>query len=248
MDAKEASIYQAIIFLGLIVLFLNLVFIFSSMWLQRKFRLKHKERNEAEVSSMETERMRIAADLHDDAGPLIYSLQRKLEDLSEGAKYDYATIEVCRTEIQQLGGKLRDISRRLVPLSLERKGLLYAVEELIVETCSNYDIKIDFRRDEIPPFDKITETHIFRILQEIIHNTIKHSSAKRLVIEMSSRGLYFVIRTADNGKGFDLQYMQDDLLKSGIKNIKARVDFLNGSYHLDSSKGCSWEIKFKTGG
>ncbi|MBC7934557.1 MAG: hypothetical protein H7Y86_04240 [Rhizobacter sp.] len=247
MDAPETKIYYAIMACGLVVVLLTIIFVCSSVWLQRRFQIKNQLKSEAEVSSMENERKRIAADLHDEAGPLIYSMQKKFEYAKGVDESSEGLLSEGREQLMLLNQKIKEISKNLVPLSLDRKGLMYSIKELVTETVTNNDLDIKLSSCTLPELTKNEETHLFRILQEILFNTLKHSKASHLVIEITTDSRFLVLRTSDNGLGFSKTALKKRDHGAGIDNIMTRARFLNGSAFFTSFSGCKWEIKVSPG-
>lgn len=243
MDATETPIYHAVIACGIVILIFTIVFVSNSIWLQRKFQAKRRLRIEAEVVSMEKERTRIAADLHDEAGPLIYSVKRKIEDALLGDENSSRLLNEGQQHLRMLSEQLHAISKAMIPLSLERKGLLYSLQELVLEKSIENDIEIQLQCSTLPVLSKNAQTHIYRIVQEIIHNTVKHAAASKLIIEFERESHQLYLRTSDNGKGFDVERLRSLPGGLGIGNIQMRALFLNGSAIVRSVNGCQWEIK-----
>lgn len=245
MDAHETPIYHAVIACGIIILLINGVFVFSSIWMQRRFKAKKRLKAEAEIVRMEKERASIAADLHDAAGPLIYSVNRKFEDAIGADEKSKLLLAEGQQLLVVLSEQLNAISKAMGPLSLERKGLLYSLEELVFEKGHEHNLKILLRCKVMPKLDIKAETHIYRIIQEIVHNTIKHAGATRLIIEFEKKGEQLIIRTSDNGKGCDLEKISALQPGLGMGNIETRASFLNGTAIMRSVRGCQWEIRLE---
>ncbi|MFT3982223.1 MAG: hypothetical protein QM687_17265 [Ferruginibacter sp.] len=242
MHSFEAPIYHAVIVCGSIILFFTCIYIGSSVWLQRSFRQKRKKRMEEEIIRIENERCRIAADLHDEAGPIIYSIRRRIEDARAADEESMLLLKEGNEKLLLLGRQLEAISKGLIPLSLEKKGLLYSLNELVLERTVESDLKIELLYDHLPALEKTAEVHIYRIVLEIISNTIKHAGADLLVIDMHYSHRQLILRTADNGKGFDVTRQYPGL---GMGNIHYRAMFLNGTAFVDGTHGCRWEIKLQ---
>ncbi len=247
MDTTETPVYYVLIACGLIILLFTLVFASSSIWLQRKLWRKIRLKLEASMNRMEKERARIAADLHDEATPLIYSVRRKIEDSVGADERSRQMLGMGREQLVVLEEQLQLISRSMVSLSLQRKGLLYSLQELVLEKRMLDNVDIELRSEELPALTKNEETHIYRIVQEIIHNTIKHAAASRLVISFDYEKPVLAIRSADNGIGFDVEAGSLPEQGLGIGNIINRAMFLHGTARVQAVNGCQWEILLKVG-
>ncbi len=242
MDATETGIYHAIIMCGIILLLFAVLFVGNSIWLRRKFQESERAKLEAEVITLENERRRIAAEIHDDVRSDIYNVITQL-GLVKPSEASYQTIlDKCHTEMRRLDDKLEHISSGLIPLDLRRKGLRYCLDALFTNTITSNDLDIQFETVDLPAMSEHAQLHIFRILQEIVFNTVKHSGANKLmvVIDAVKQSARLRIRTSDDGRGFDNG--QATKPGFGLENIKSRVQFLKGEAHVDGEQGCRWHI------
>jgi signal transduction histidine kinase len=136
----------------------------------------------------------------------------------------------------------------LYPVSLENYGLESSLEELIEQINYSNQIRIIFinevenLNEEISKNDKI---HIFRIIKEIINNTIKHSNSNILSIRFTKINDFIRIETIDQGIGYDKNHLNYNQLGHGIKNIINRVELINGTICLESdiNKGVQYTIE-----
>ena len=244
MDATENGIYYSIIICGLFLVLFVIVFIGSSTWLQRKFQKSQQLRLEAEVNAMERERMRMAKDLHDDIGPGIYSLLRGIENIQGHSEKELRHLHICTQQLHNLDKKIQQVTRNLAPVNLKEKGLFYCLEELFINTQMQYGIAIDYHLNDLPPMNHSAETHIFRIMQEVVFNTVKHSGASRLtvMIQEVSNG-HISIQTADDGIGKTTAHKPAG---HGLENIKSRAIFLGGTAEMDTTHGFKWNIQINS--
>jgi signal transduction histidine kinase len=124
----------------------------------------------------------------------------------------------------------------MIPNALIKSGLVAAVRDF-VNRMGNEKLKINLvvlGLDE--RLNSNAETVIFRVLQELISNIIKHAQANEITIQLIREKNEFTLMVEDNGKGFDLEKAgsQDGI---GLKNIRSRVEYLNGSVSFDSAPG-----------
>lgn len=128
----------------------------------------------------------------------------------------------------------RKIAHDLLPPILDKFGLKPALQELFEEYTKNTDIDIESNIEELSRLSKTNQLHIFRVIQELINNSIRHGKANELVIYMEQNATGFILRYQDNGKGF---IVKDVKQKPGIglQNIKSRVKILNGELKVDST-------------
>jgi signal transduction histidine kinase len=244
MDTTETTIYNAVILASFISGIFALIFLGISLWTQRKHQEKNRQQVASEVMALEADRRRVSADLHDDLGPLMFAIRRKLENVKTADDESMEKIREALSYLGKLNLNMRIISRGLMPLSLQEKGLTYALQEYITQINFETNLQINCCVDALPLLTGAQETHVYRILQEIIQNTIKHAGASMLRLHIRNEKGQLHIATADDGRGFD--YKKVSLLKSGsgLVNIKNRVHFLKGRMNIFSQAGlgCKYEI------
>ena len=246
------------IFLAIIVMasILILFFYFS----RKKIIQKELEKRDLEIAyqkdllksiliTQEVERKRIAQDLHDDISSKlnIVSLNSQLlksDNLTENEILDISN------NIINLTAKALDNSRRiahdLLPPVFEKFGLEAAINELCLEISTTKSIKIDFKNSinfDLEQNDK--HLHVFRILQELINNSLKHGKSTNISINLIERNGIKNLKYADNGIGFDINN-QKNKVGLGMKNIESRIDFLGGilKFSSEKGKGASFEFGF----
>jgi len=232
---------QKNIAIGLAILFLILSL---SSWLIYRQRQKRKDqellvlKNEAQINSLESliegeekERFRIAKELHDGVNGDLSAIKHKLNTL---IKLNNKTIEEAVVMIDKSCEQVRAISHNLVPPALENFDLQTAASDYCTNMNNIHEPKITFSYlgDDIE-LPKIVEINIFRIIQELVTNSIKHASAKKIDVQLSLRGNDLQLAVEDNGNGFDV--LDTTLDGIGMSNIKHRVSFLNGEIDMTSN-------------
>jgi signal transduction histidine kinase len=129
---------------------------------------------------------------------------------------------------------MREISYNLLPSSLERKGLVEAVREFIghLHSASPVRIQLHCWKEIVIPKEK--EIHVFRMVQEIVHNTIKHSGARHLHIGISHESNRLLVMTKDDGHGFDAQKVRESSEGLGLRSLESRAEILRGVLTIES--------------
>lgn len=210
---------------------------------QKELELKHKEDLlYSTIQVQEEERRRIARDLHDDIGTklnVIFLNLHRLRKIDKITQKGEATID----EINQLIGTTIDTTRRishnLLPPTLEDFGLVEAIKEL----CENFEksgaVKVDFDlyENQRPIPDKMVELNIYRVLQELIKNSIKHGEASNINIRMSLGQEKVRLEYQDNGKGFDMKSIKTSKKGLGMKSIESRMQMINANLNVQSRVG-----------
>lgn len=185
------------------------------------------------INVEEAERKRVARDLHDSIGSKLSAL--KIIFANTQNKNDYNDSRI-NTILETSIAELRQISYNLVPESLLKLGLEKALGDLCF-TLRSDTVSIEFHSYEIDnSMPLTTQTNIFRIVQELLNNALKHSKATQILVSCSQNGNRFYISIEDNGVGFDISGIEENQ-GLGIKNIKSRIELLHGSLDCESSSG-----------
>ena len=181
------------------------------------------------------ERKRIAQDLHDSVGGSIALARNKLETLLQSAKEEPKEIEGFLETLSKTGEQIRQISHNMMPGELVKFGLVSAVQT-IIDQIDNQSLETNLYVHNLEErIDQTKEIHLFRIIQEIIQNTLKHAKASQLNIYLNKFPKYLSVMVEDNGIGFISG--QDSNSGIGLNNIKNRVAYLKGKLNIDSSNG-----------
>jgi PAS domain S-box-containing protein len=190
------------------------------------------------IETQEEERKRISRDLHDGVGQSLAAIGLHLENLKTdynkniGVEY---RIDSIFKMLKETVIELRRVCFNTLPYVLYEYGLVKAVKELQTNIVSE-SFTITFHHSlDFPILTKSLEISIFRIIQEFVNNSIKHSSAKDVFIELSNNQESIFVSLKDNGLGFEI----DDIEKykgSGLKNIQNRIDSFKGKIKMSSIK------------
>lgn len=194
--------------------------------------------------TQENERKRISEALHDSVSQLLYGIKLKLQDYKKSDKEAVVFSELNKL-IDQAVKETRDISFELAPSILNDFGLSIAIEEMTRRLNSNklkITAKISGFKDRL---NLNRELSVFRIVQELINNVLKHSKASLLTVELHRKNKNLLINVKDNGQGFDEKDL--NVAGSGLYSIKNRLDLLNGNMEIESSPetGTSVRIIFR---
>ncbi len=193
----------------------------------------------------EQERKRIANDLHDSLGPMLSTVKLYMHGIAVSNDADKQSLSKASGYIDETINNLREISYNLLPSSLNRNDLVIVVREYISRITSHHLLKIKFEAAQNVTIQKKIEIHLFRIIQEIVHNTIKHADATvlKLLITGQSDGLFLI--SEDNGKGFDLNGTREGAGGLGLKSIENRCEMIDATLKIITAKneGCKIIIK-----
>lgn len=225
------------IILGSLILLLLGVAIFylSNQKLKRQ---AERKRISAVLQSEETERTRIARDLHDGLGQLLSSARINAAALDGSVEEeDEPILGTAIQLIDQAIGEVRVISHNLMPQALADKGIVEALQELADKTNAAKSTQVIFTHPvHFTAFSKQIQITIYRVVQEIVGNMLKHAQASEIRIELSEKGNSFNLLVSDNGKGFDpTSLVESDGI--GWKNIQTRLSLINAKFTLESGIG-----------
>ena len=236
--------------IGLTIVFLLVVFIFFFRMRVRKNRiiaeqkiqkLEDEKRLMAAQSVLvgqEKERERIARELHDGIGVLLSTASIHFSSVE--SKADEETSEMLKKAnrlLKNASKEVRQISHNMMPGVLSKFGLREAIEDLFEDVEEAGEVHIDMQlicKEERLPEN--TEIMIFRAIQEMLNNTIKHANASAISLFMERTDEQIIIEYDDNGSGFDTDKLPSD--KSlGLSGIRSRIDYLGGTVELISKPG-----------
>jgi len=239
------KLFYTVIVTSLLIAIIIVYFVISILRYHRRYIRLQKERIHAEITMQEMERKRIANDLHDSLGPLLSTAKLYIHSIAVLGEEDKQLLDRAGAYIDETITGLREISYNLLPGSLSRNGLTDALKEYINRLNTAGVLNIELIIDEPISVAKENEVHLFRIIQEIIHNTVKHAKATKLQLRFTGEEDNQVIIINDNGIGFD----PAGIRRSGglgLKSIESRCEMLNASMQLSTAKGkgCKYVIKF----
>jgi two-component system, NarL family, sensor kinase len=235
MDPNETKIYTVILIAGGVLGIILVYFIINIIRQQRKNLSLHNEKIQAEITTLENERKRIASDLHDDLGPLLSAVKLQINSVEVPDGEDQELIEKSSLYIDAILTRIREISNNLMPQVLSRKGLVIALREFIDNLTFGHPFDIQFICDDEIKLESNKEIHVYRIILEIIHNAIKHSQASKLIVFIGLQDAgHLVIQITDNGMGFEYDTISKSSIGHGLKNILSRVEILRGELFLET--------------
>lgn len=214
----------------------------QSALLEVKIKTIEKEQQISSLQSMingqETERTRIAKDLHDGLGGIFstvkmhYStLQQETPAIKENTLYK-KTLDL----INNASDELRKVAHNMMPEVLMKVGLIEALQDFCSNISSGKLLKITFQSFGMEKrLGSSTEIMLYRIIQELINNIIKHADATEALVQINREGNRLSLVIEDNGRGFDTREAEEKR-SMGIATVKSRVDYLNGRLTIDSRK------------
>jgi len=191
------------------------------------------------MRAQETERARIARELHDDICQRMLLLTIDLESLARGSA-DRAPAAGALSAARDIATSLHDLSHRLHPTRLRLIGLVPSIEQLCAE-LSRAGVTIQFTHREVPAkLSPEVMLCVFRVVQEALQNALKHSSATIMGVHLSGESGSLTVTVADNGVGFAV----DAAWRKGVglSSISERVDEIGGTLDIRSSAGAGTRL------
>ncbi|CAM4175121.1 sensor histidine kinase [Zobellia nedashkovskayae] len=244
-ESKSKTRTMTILIVSLLLGSILLWFSFNQRQKRMQQQLVSIER-EQEIKTLESlmegeekERLRIAKELHDGVNGDLSAIKFKLVSLLET---NNTVINEAVTMIDNSCEQVRSISHNLVPPSLRDFDLLEAVEVYCDDMNAIHKPEINFQHVGDPiVLEKKQEANLFRIIQELVTNSIKHAGAKEILVQLSNIENNLQLTVEDDGKGFDINNIKSDGI--GMQNIRSRVAYLDGKMDVKSdSKGSSFTI------
>ncbi|UWY28363.1 histidine kinase [Flavobacterium sp. TR2] len=196
-----------------------------------------KEQLHAIIVTQEEERKRIAQDLHDDISSKLNIVSLNSHLLTAPNLTEAETAEITENIINLTTKALdnsRKIAHNLLPPVFEKFGLHAGIEELCGEFESSKSVKIYYKNEiDFDEKDIDRHLHVFRILQELMNNSIRHGKATEIWISFSNNDGTNTCYYEDNGVGFDCSNAESQK-GLGMKNIDSRISFLEGTIEINS--------------
>jgi PAS domain S-box-containing protein len=199
------------------------------------------------IQTEEKERGRLARDLHDGLGPLLSSLKLYVKVLGITTDQEKRTQMLRNTNevIDESMILIKEISNNLSPHVLNDFGLASAIQSFCKKITFTKEIEIKFDSNVFDHrFEKNVEGVLFRVLKELVNNTIKHALATRIEIFLLRTENTLSLVYSDNGIGFDFKKMLDNKTSGmGISNIVNRINSINGRFLFESQTGRGIQLK-----
>ena len=192
----------------------------------------------AVLRTEEKARSRFSKELHDGLGPLLSSAKMSLSALAreERTPEQREIIDNTTYVIDEAIRSLREISNNLSPHVLNDFGLARGVQHFIDRSAAMHNVRIRFTTNlRAERYDTDVEVILYRVICELINNSLKHAACTNVNLSLSRAGTTLVLDYSDNGRGFDSKAMMD--CGMGLSNIDSRINSLGGTFDIDSAKG-----------
>lgn len=201
-------------------------------------------------AAQDSERQRIARDLHDDFSQRLVALTLDVTALERHPplmpELIRQALEPIREELAQLSDDLRNLAHRLHPSLLKHAGLRAALEEHIHQAMKRTGLDITLKVRGVPDLLAIDlATCLFRVFQESLQNVAKHANATEVVVKLSGSSKGIGLSVTDNGTGFNHHDKSSHQKGLGLTSMRERLRLLNGFLNIhsrsaDGTKVCAW--------
>lgn len=210
---------------------------------------KQLQATEAVLKGQEEERSRIAKDLHDGLGGLLSSVKYSLNDMKENVILSAENASAFTRSIDMLDSgiqELRRIAHNMMPENLVKFGLDIALKDYCQSITATNVLQISYSSFQMDKYKADMEISItvYRIIQELINNAIKHANASNVIVQLSNEKTKLLVTVEDNGKGFDVNNIQK-FKGAGWVNIQNRINYLKGKLDIDSNANEGTSINFE---
>lgn len=249
---QRTRAYNALLLAGLVVTLLIALIIFIVYRNKHRLAAQKEQLQRQELENMkqarriqhfsamlegqEQERRRLARDLHDGLGGTMASIRVKAADLADNTIGNAPQMQQIVLQLDAATRELRRIAHNMMPESLLKFGLEAALKDLCKSSQHN-GATILFQafdlHENIPQSQQIM---IYRLVQELLGNALKHSGARNILVQCLQRGDELSVIVEDDGKGFDMN-ARSPAGGMGLQSVRARVDYLKGRLDIQSAPG-----------
>ena len=217
---------------------------------QKKFLAEQKniqleqEKQLVAVSSIlegqEAERSRMAKDLHDGLGGMLSGIKLNLSSMKGNMIIHETDAQLFTKSITQLDSaiaEMRRVAHNMMPEALLKFGLGEAIQDYCDGINESNTVKMKYTQLGLQqPLEKSTEVILYRIVQELCNNAIKHAAAKNIFIQLTKHERGITLTIEDDGKGFETAKLST-FKGAGLQNVQSRVDYLKGVLNIESEAG-----------
>ena len=248
---------------------LTLVFILSAVWI-RSYRQKLRSREQlmtkneeinrqkslqmlkdhelqsikSYIEGQESERQRIAQDFHDGVGGALAAIKLNLMQM-EVQNENKQILQKALSNLNKTYEEVRTISHHLTPLGMFPAAFIELLEKFVEDLSASSGLNIIFQYEsekELNDLDEQVQADLYRIVQELLNNVLKHADATRVDITLRKEEGTLTLKVKDNGLGFDSRKKRKGI---GLSNIQSRVKALNGQLEVHSEEGAGTQIEVR---
>ena len=196
----------------------------------------------------EQERTRLARDLHDGLGGMLTGVKFQLNSMKGNVILSEENANTFTKSISQIDNaivEMRRVAHNMMPETLLKFGLDETLKSYCDSVSQSSELTVSYQSFGMKErLEQTNEIVVYRIVQELLNNTIKHAKATKSSIQLTRNGNLISLTVEDNGKGFDVNAVKKNGI--GLSNVNHRVEYLNGKMDVKSDKkGTSTHIEFE---
>lgn len=200
----------------------------------QEVKTRHQEEMlNATLKSQEAERNRLGTELHDSVGAMLSSIKLNLQVAKK--KDGITSLDSVLGHMDETIGLVRSISHQMMPIILKKYGLKKAIEDLFEKT-SNEELAIQIKEWQDPELSEENSLMLYRIVQELLNNSIKHSFANNIDLSIEKKNDSLELSFKDNGIGFPPEVLENSH-GMGLLNIKNRAQVINAEFQFGNYEG-----------
>ena len=211
---------------------------------------KQLSATEAVLRGEEQERTRLAKDLHDGLGGMLSGIKYSFNTMKENLIMTPENHQAFERSMDMLDSSIKEMRRvahNMMPASLMRFGLDTSLRDFCHDINQSGALQVSYQSIDLEhaSLPQTTASAVYRIVQELINNSLKHASAKTAIVQITNTGGHITVTVEDDGKGFDTAILKASK-GMGWTNIQHRLDFIKATSDVSSQpgKGTSVHIEF----
>lgn len=177
----------------------------------------------------------IGSEIHDDTAQVVYLSMLRIANLKE--KVDEKEKEEIYNFLKKVWNDLRNISHSLINNNFHQIGFVESLEQLLhnINKTGKYQSFLTIDEDvNLDLLDKSVDVILYRMIQEVINNTLKHASCDKIKVHIGKQNEQIKVEIEDNGIGFNKEDIKQDNPGVGLNNIFSRAKLINATVHIDS--------------
>lgn len=237
MDQKENPLYLTLLISSIVLLIIVGIFTIFMLHFYRKKLALQKELDKRNLSKLENERQRIAANIRTTLNTNLQNIsqyfhQQINEDNPEYLKWQKGLKMIDRTML-----RAEDLLATLSPARLSQEGIVLAIDDLCQVIQKSYNVMVVFHHGENIRMSTEKELHLFRIAEEILQNVAEHAKASDVFVSLSATEKIICLLVTDDGIGLNVSKIRKEKTPLGIRAILAHAEQLDAEVHIEETEG-----------
>lgn len=261
LNNEKKKLLNYLLAAALVLLFITSVFVYRNSKHKQKLQKqriseleteKQLAATEAILKGEEQERTRLAKELHDGLGGMLSGIKYSLNGMKENLILTPENAQAFERSIDMLDSSIKEMRRvahNMMPENLLKFGLDTALKDYCIDINQGSAVKVNYQSMglENASINSITSIAIYRIVQELLNNILKHSGAQNAIVQVNKLDDKISVTVEDDGRGFDTVLL---ITSKGIgwSNIQNRVDFLKGKLDVNSEPGKGTSVLIELNG